>query len=90
MIPINPYYFFISFVLGMFFVYILAPSPQVIMKFPTPYNAGKVMYKDKNDTCYVFKAEIKECPMDKSLIKSQPIVEDFSGNPKSKFFQKLI
>lgn len=77
MIPLNLYYFFGSFIIGMFFVYILAPQPQVIMKFPTPYNAGKVMYKDKNDTCYMFKAEKDECPLDKTKIKSQPIVEDF-------------
>lgn len=77
MISINPYYFFISFAIGMLFVYCLSPQPQVVMKFPTPYNAGKITYKDKSDTCYVFDAVKEECPLDKSKIKSQPIMEDF-------------
>jgi hypothetical protein len=75
---IQPYIFFISLAVGLFFVYILSPPPQVVMKFPTPYNAGKVKYKDNNDTCYVYSATKSECPKDKSLIRPQPIFEDFS------------
>lgn len=70
---IKPTYFLISFAIGILFVYILAPKPEVIFKFPTPYNAGSVLYKDKNDTCYVYKSNKEECPLDKKLIKSQPI-----------------
>lgn len=79
MLSINPYYFFISFAIGIFFVYCLSPPPQVVMKFPTPYNAGKVMYKDNSDTCYVYDAVKEECPLDKTKIKPQPINENFSN-----------
>ena len=78
MLSINPYAFFISFAIGILFVYILAPPPQVVVKFPTPYNAGTIVYKDKSDTCYVYDAIKEECPMDKKLIKPQPIVENFN------------
>lgn len=53
--------FFASFIIGMFVVYIMSPPPVVIVKFPTPYNAGKVLYKDDSDTCYVFEARKEQC-----------------------------
>ena len=75
---INPFYFFVSFAVGLFLVYIFNPPPTVVVKFPSPYNAGNVLYKDKNDTCYKYEAEKVSCPEDKSRIKPQPIVEDFA------------
>lgn len=74
---INPFYFFISFAIGLFVVYIFNPPPQVVVKFPSPYNAGKIVYKDKGDTCYKYKAEKVSCPEDRSLMKPQPVFEDF-------------
>jgi|688.fasta_scaffold416129_2 hypothetical protein len=74
---LNPLYFFVSFAIGLFFVYILTPPPSVIVKFPSPYNAGKVTYQDKSDNCYVYKADSVSCPRDKDLIKSQPLFEDY-------------
>ena len=32
-----------------FFVYILTPTPDIILKYPTPDNAGSIIYKDKAD-----------------------------------------
>lgn len=74
---INPMYFFVSFAVGLFFVYIFNPSPSVVLKFPSPYNAGKIVYKDKNDTCYTYEASSVSCPLEASLIKPQPLFEDF-------------
>lgn len=70
-------YFLIAFAIGLFFCYILTPAPDVIVKFPSPQNAGKIVYRDKADTCYMYKADAVECPMDTSLIKPQPIQEGF-------------
>ena len=70
---IKPTYFFISFAIGILFVYILSPKPEVVVKFPSPYNSGNVVYKDKNDTCYKYQSEKTECPLDGKLIKPQPI-----------------
>lgn len=76
-------YFFIAFAIGLFFCYILTPAPEVVIKFPSPQNAGKVMYRDKSDTCYTYRADAVECPMDTSKIKSQPIQEDFRAQKRN-------
>ena len=75
---VHPFYFFLSFAIGLLYCYVTNPKPEVVVKFPSPYNAGKVLYRDKkDDTCYKYKAEKVVCPINKGLIKSQPIAEDF-------------
>ena len=73
---INFHVFIIAFAIGILYCYLITPTPDVIIKFPTPYNQD-IIYKDKTDTCYKYKAEKKECPLDKNKIKAQPINEDF-------------
>ncbi len=73
---VHPLFFLLSFAIGLFFCYISQPKPQIVMKFPSPYNAGKITYRDDDDNCYKYKAEKVECPVDKSLIKPQPVVEN--------------
>lgn len=77
MLRINITVFIIAFSIGLFYCYIMTPPPEVILKFPSPYNAGKILYKDKAETCYKYKAEKVPCPLDRNLIKPQPIYEDF-------------
>jgi hypothetical protein len=72
---IQPLYFFLAFAVGLLLCYVTNPKPEVIVKFPSPYNAGKIVYKDKADSCYKFNASQVACPIDKSLIKPQPIQE---------------
>lgn len=67
----NIYAFIIAFIFGIFYVYVTAPKQRLIIKYPTPYNANKVVYKNVDDLCYKFKSEIVEC--DKKSIP-QPIV----------------
>jgi len=67
--------FIVAFSLGMIYVYLKTPQPKLVVKFPTPYNAGSVVYKDGADTCFVFKADQVACPKDSNKIKQQPIVE---------------
>lgn len=74
---IHPVYFFIAFAFGLFYCYITKPQPQVVMKFPTPVNAGKIVYKHTDGSCYKYKADKTECPLDRSKIKDQPLSEDF-------------
>ena len=82
MLKLNFVVFVIAFGVGIFFCYVLTPPPQVVIKFPSPFNAGKILYKDKADTCYRYAAEDVECPYNKSLIKPQPIYEDFHNQSK--------
>lgn len=81
---INPLFFFLAFAVGLFIVYIFNPPPNVVVKFPSPYNAGKVVYKDSSDSCYTYKAEKVSCPKDRELIKPQPIHEDFGSRTAEK------
>lgn len=64
--------FFLAFSIGIVVVYLSTPPPQIVYKFPTPYNAGKVVYRDAMDTCYKFKVDKVTCPDDKNLIREQP------------------
>lgn len=56
--------FVISFVVGILYIYLLSPAPKIVVKFPSPFNAGKVVYRDKSDECYVFDAVKVECTKD--------------------------
>ena len=70
---IQPLYFFLAFAIGLLLCYVTNPKPEVIVKFPSPYNAGQIIYKDKADSCYKYNASKVECPIDKNLIKPQPL-----------------
>lgn len=66
---IDPNAFFISLALGLMFFYVIAPQKRVVIKYPNPENAGKVVYKDTNENCFKFKAEEVTCPKNKADIK---------------------
>ena len=71
---INPLAFFLAFAFGLLFCYVTKPAPQMVVKFPSPQNAGSVVYKSKaDDGCFKFEAEKVSCPYDKNLIKPQPV-----------------
>jgi hypothetical protein len=70
---IKPLYFFLSFAIGLFVVYIFTPPPQVVVKFPSPHNAGNLVYRDADEACFVYKADKVACPRDRTIIKDQPV-----------------
>lgn len=51
----------VSFALGILYTYLVTPAPKVVVKFPSPYNAGRVLYRDGADTCFMFKSEPVTC-----------------------------
>jgi hypothetical protein len=57
-------WFFVAFSVGILYVYLVHPKPPVVIKFPTPLNAGKVIYKDTSGTCYVYNAKPTKCTPD--------------------------
>ena len=73
---IRPLWFFLAFGIGLLMCYVLTPAPEVVIKFPSPYNAGQVMYRDKAKTCFTYDATEVTCPRDKATIKPQPIAAD--------------
>lgn len=77
---IHPLYFALAFAIGVFACYVTKPSPDIIVKFPNPWNADHTVYRSqrRDDQCYKFRAEKVACPRDRSLIRPQPLHEDFS------------
>ncbi len=65
--------FLLSFAFGIFFVYILKPAPLVIMKYPNLENAGKLIYKDRNGTCFMYETKIVDCDKNESKIRAFPL-----------------
>ena len=63
--------FFLAFVLGIFYVYISSPPIRNVIKYPTPYNANKIVYMNHDNQCYKYSAEEIKCT-EASL--TQPII----------------
>ena len=68
---IDTFWFLISLALGLFLVYCTTPQPEVIIKYPTPENAHKLVFKDDSNNCYKFKTKEVKCP--KKNINKIPI-----------------
>jgi hypothetical protein len=66
---IEPLYFFIAFVLGMLYVYLSTPEPDILIKYPVPEHSDNIIYKDHADVCYKYSSEEVSCPSDKTKIK---------------------
>lgn len=53
--------FVIAFIFGIFYTFIDVPKERSVIKYPTPYNVNKMVYKGLNDECYKFKATEIKC-----------------------------
>ena len=58
---------------GIFFVYILKPAPMVVTKFPNLENTDKVIYKDRNGTCFKYDTKTVDCDKAEDRIKPYPL-----------------
>lgn len=54
MIKIDLMIFFISLFIGLFLVYVTAPTPNIIFKYPTVKTANDITYIDEANTCYKY------------------------------------
>ena len=79
---INVLYFVSAFAVGLLFCYVFSPPPHVVIKFPSPSNAEKYVYRDSSDTCFKIKAQKTDCPRDKSHVKPQPLTEDYTSDKR--------
>jgi len=65
---IDPLVFLISLFIGLAYTYLTAPEPEIIIKYPTPFNIKDTIYRDKNGVCYKYKIREVNCPNDKSKV----------------------
>lgn len=80
---IDPLVFLIALCVGLFYTYLATPSPTIVIKYPTPDNAGKITYVDDAGVCYKYHVKEVNCPTDKSKIKVVP-VQEFVPQPTFK------
>lgn len=71
----NIFAFIVGFSLGFLYVYLVTPKKKIIVRFPTPYNCGKIVYNDEHDPmmCYKYKSEVVECSSNNGNMKPQPV-----------------
>lgn len=60
MIKIDIFYILLGIILGFTIIYIITPSPKIIIKYPTVDNINSTVYVDDNGMCYKYYA--KEIP----------------------------
>jgi hypothetical protein len=65
--------FLAGFIVGLIYIYFKDPELKVKVMFPTPFNAGKVTYKDDSDTCFEYTSQKVQCPKDNKLVRQQPV-----------------
>ena len=70
---IDPVFFVAALAIGLLYTYLTAPKPTLVIRYPTPDNAGKITYRDDADVCYKYKVVPTVCPADSTLIKKVPI-----------------
>ena len=58
---INWWIFFISFAIGILYLYITAPLPRVIYKEPNIDNPEDTIYIDKKKVCYRYQKIKVDC-----------------------------
>jgi hypothetical protein len=77
MYKIHAGYFLLAFMFGITIVCLMHPKKEAIRKFPNPWNQ-ETIFRDSSDACYMYDAKKTSCPQDKSAIKQQPLMEDFT------------
>lgn len=58
---LNPLAFAVSLGIGLMIVYMTAPRPRRVVRFPSPLNEGKTIYRDAQKGCYVYQSEKVAC-----------------------------
>jgi hypothetical protein len=64
---------FMGIVIGVIAILMIKPEKSVVYKYPTPENAGKIVYKDKNGVCYKYSSKEVSCDSNESKLKDFPL-----------------
>lgn len=63
----------VGIVIGVIAILCINPQKNVVYKYPTPENSGKITYKDKNGVCYKYSSKQTDCDKNESRIKDFPL-----------------
>ena len=66
---IIPEYFFSTLLVGFLIMFMIFPQPKVVLRSPTPKNAGNTMYVDKQGVCYRYKKTEVVCDGNQTVDK---------------------
>ena len=53
--------FMTALCVGLLYTYYTSDTPKMVYKWPTPYNAGKTIYKDDNEVCFKYHIKKVKC-----------------------------
>ena len=65
--------FFLSFLIGMVYIYMSNMPQRSILIYPTVDNSSNFQYKDRGDNCFTFVATENKCPYNTGSLKTIPI-----------------
>lgn len=65
--------FVFGLTVGIFCVFVLKPAPTVITQFPNIENAGKIVYRDRNGTCFTYETHTVDCDKSEDRITPYPL-----------------
>jgi hypothetical protein len=65
--------FLLGLAVGIFYIYILKPSPVIVVKYPNLENSEKIVYRDRNGTCFQYSVKEVDCDKSEDRIKSYPL-----------------
>ena len=66
-------YFFISFAIGILYIYLTNDYKKQIIIYPNPNNVDKYTFVDKADNCFKYSLEETKCPTSSEQYKDVKI-----------------
>ena len=63
----------IGLIVGVVAILMIKPQHNIVYKYPTAENAGKIVYKDKNGVCYKYSSKEVGCDANESRLKDFPL-----------------
>lgn len=64
---------FTGIIIGIIGIFFIKPEKTIIYKYPTPENADKLVYKDKNGVCYKYLTKEVDCDKNEARLKDFPL-----------------
>ena len=63
---------FVSFIVGIVYIYLIGPEQKNVTVYPTPENIDETQYKDKTGQCFKYESKKTECSLFPQNIKILP------------------